>query len=162
MRHHIEGVVDTLGHKHVREYIGGVLMLLIGIGAAVKGGSYSIGTLSRMGPGFFPVSLGVIVALIGAVLLVGARLAPPESPKEVPPPELRGWLCIVLGVIAFGIIGRYGGLIPATFAIVFISALGERENTIKNALALAVLMVVFCLVVFAWALKIQFPVFRWA
>ena len=151
--------MKALAHRHVREYIGGSLMVVLGIVAAVEGGRYSIGTLSRMGPGFFPVALGVILAAVGLVLLIGAKLAAPQPPLPTLPPEWRGWIAIVVGVIAFGVIGQYGGLVPATFAIVFISALGERENTLKGALFLATLMVMFCVVVFSWALGIQFPLF---
>ena len=49
----------------------------------------------------------------------------------------------------------------ATFAIVFISALGDRRNTVKSAFLLAAAMVVVCLIVFSWGLQLQFPLFRW-
>jgi hypothetical protein len=154
--------VEALAHKHVREYIGATLMILLGIGAIAEGSRYSIGSLSRMGPGFFPVALGVILTAIGVVLLINARIAVREPPVKPLPPEWRGWACIVLAVIAFVVVGHYLGLVLATFAIVFISALGERENTWKSALALSLGMIVFCLVVFAWALQIQFPLFPWS
>ncbi|MCJ9713295.1 tripartite tricarboxylate transporter TctB family protein, partial [Bordetella hinzii] len=50
---------------------------------------------------------------------------------------------------------------PATFAIVFISALGDRTNTLKQALLLSVSMCVIAVVVFWWALQLQLPLFRW-
>ena len=153
--------MEALSHKRVRETIGGVLMLLVGIASAWGGSRYSIGTLSRMGPGFFPLALGVILALTGLILIVLAQVSAPEPPRKLLPPEWRGWTCIVLAVVGFGVIGRYGGLVPATFATVFISALGERQNTLKNAILLGLLMVAFCLLVFIWGLQIQFPLFTW-
>ncbi|MEJ0045599.1 MAG: hypothetical protein WDN04_05275 [Rhodospirillales bacterium] len=48
--------------------------------------------------------------------------------KEKLAPEWRGWICIVASVLAFVVLGKYGGLLPATFAIVFIAALGDRDN----------------------------------
>ena len=153
--------MQALSHKRVRETLGGVLMLLIGIGSAWGGSRYSIGTLSRMGPGFFPLALGVILALTGVVLVVLAQVAAPEAPRELLPPEWRGRLCIVLAVVAFGVIGRYGGLVTATFATVFISALGESKKTLKSAELLGLLMVAFYQHVFIWGLQIQFPLFTW-
>jgi hypothetical protein len=50
---------------------------------------------------------------------------------------------------------------PPTAAIVFISALGDRENTVRSALTLSALMLVICVVVFWWALQMSFPLFRW-
>jgi hypothetical protein len=145
-----------------KDYYGGGLMLLLGLGAIWKGFDYHIGTLSRMGPGYFPVGVGAILALMGILIMAGAIRQPAEQgAKTSHPPEWRGWSAIVLGTIAFIVFGRYGGLLPATFAIVFISALGDRQNTVKSAFILAAAMVVVCLVVFSWALQLQFPLFRW-
>src|ERR1700676_3545305 len=117
-----------------RDYYGGALMFLLGLGAILQGRTYPVGTLSRMGPGFFPVALGVILALVGAAIALRARFLKGETEEKVLAPEWRGWFCICLSIVAFVVLGKYGGLLPATFAIVFISALGERENTVKNAL----------------------------
>ena len=147
-----------------KDYLGGALMVLLGVGAMVEGARYSIGSLHRMGPGFFPIALGALLTLIGIAIGVVAWLerAPPADAARKPlPPEWRGWACIVGGVIAFIVLGRYGGLVPATAAIVFISALGDRENTIASALLLTALMLVICIVVFWWALQMTFPLFHW-
>ena len=153
--------MKRLINKSNRDYYGGALMFLIGLGAILQGRTYSMGTLSRMGPGFFPVSLGVILALAGAAIALSARFAEREAEEKALPPEWRGWFCISLSIVAFVVLGKYGGLVPATFAIVFISALGDRQNTIKSALVLAVAIVAICLIVFWWALQMQFPLFGW-
>ena len=115
-----------------RDYYAGALMFALGIGAILEGRKYSMGTLSRMGPGYFPVSLGVILALVGAAIAITNRFAEHDTEDKVLPPEWRGWICICLSIIAFVVLGKYGGLVPATFAIVFISALGDRQNTIRQ------------------------------
>lgn len=153
--------MKRLINKSNRDYYGGALMFLIGLGAILQGRTYSMGTLSRMGPGFFPVSLGVILALAGAAIALSARFAEREAEEKALPPEWRGWFCISLSIVAFVVLGKYGGLVAATFAIVFISALGDRQNTIKSALVLAVAIVAICLIVFWWALQMQFPLFGW-
>ena len=58
-------------------------------------------------------------------------------------------------------LGKYGGLVPATFAIVFISALADRQNTIVAATVLALATVAICIVVFWWALRMNSPLFGW-
>ncbi|ABE36888.1 tripartite tricarboxylate transporter TctB family protein [Paraburkholderia xenovorans LB400] len=147
-----------------RDYYGGALMLLVGLGVVTQGLSYDVGSLSHMGPGFFPVSLGVILSLVGVGIAFGARRIDSDAKleEEPLPPEWRGWICIVLSVIAFVILGRYGGLLPASFAIVFISALGDRQNTLLSAMVLAFSVCVICVVVFWWALQLQLPLFTWA
>jgi hypothetical protein len=52
-------------------------------------------------------------------------------------------------------------MLPATFAITFISAMGDRENTWLSALVLASLISLACIVIFWWALQVQFPLFTW-
>ncbi|MDF3831541.1 tripartite tricarboxylate transporter TctB family protein [Cupriavidus basilensis] len=150
-----------------KDYYGGALMTLIGLATAGAGMQYHTGTLSHMGPGFFPVAVGVLLALVGIMIAVSARN---EQPAKAQPaghghghgmPDLRGCVCIVLGVLAFLLLGKYGGLIPATFAIVFISALGDRSNTVKQAAVLALAMCVVAAVVFWWALQLQLPLFAW-
>src|SRR6202051_5100711 len=60
-----------------RDYYAGGLMLLIGVGAAVTGTGYKFGTLARMGPGFMPVVLGVVLAFLG-LLIAGTALGSSE------------------------------------------------------------------------------------
>jgi hypothetical protein len=158
--------MHMLADKTRKDCIGGALMLLIGIGVMMQGARYSVGSLTNMGPGFFPVSLGAILALCGMAILAmamgSAKGAAPQSRTEPRmAPEWIAWGCILLGIAAFVLIGRYGGLVPATFAVVFISALGDRKNTWKSALVLALSMVILAVGVFWWALQLQFSLFSW-
>ncbi|MDB5774256.1 MAG: putative tripartite tricarboxylate transporter(TTT) family, TctB subunit [Herbaspirillum sp.] len=148
-------------NKYNKDYYGGGLMMLLGLGSVLQGRDYQIGTLQRMGSGFFPVALGVLLMLIGAAIALSAKSAVPEGDQKQLAPEWRGWICITLSIVAFVTLGKYGGLLPATFAVVFISALGDRQNTIKSALILSSAMVLVCIVVFWWALQLQFPLFQW-
>ena len=151
----------ALKSKRGRDYTAGMLMAAIGLAAAVQGSSYQLGKLERMGPGFFPTTLGVILTLVGVAIAVSARFTRYEGELEVLPPEWRGWLCIIGALVAFVVFGKYGGLLPATFAIVFISALGDRQNTFIGAVVLGLACAAVAIVVFWWALQMQFPLFQW-
>jgi hypothetical protein len=149
-------------NKYNKDYYGGGLMGLLGLGAVLQGKNYEMGTLSHMGPGYFPVALGAILMLTGLAIALGAKNSVPAADADTrPAPEWRGWLCIIFSILAFLVLGVYGGLLPATFAVVFISALGDRKNTFKSALLLSLGMVAVCVVVFWWALRLQFPLFQW-
>ena len=149
-----------------KDYYGGALMVIIGVAAAYAATGYHLGTLAQMGPGFFPCAVGVLLALIGLTIAVSARFD--KGPPAVSGhgygsgmPDLRGTACIIAGILAFLLFGEYGGLLPASFAIVFISALGDRGNTVMQAALLALGMCVIAGVVFWWALQLQMPLFRW-
>lgn len=150
-----------LTSKRGRDYAGGVLMIALGLGAAFQGATYPIGRLSRMGPGFFPVALGVILTLAGVAIAITARFEQDVVDAKSRSSEWRGWICICSSIVAFVVLGEWGGLLPATFAVVFISALGDRQNRLLDAALLAIACVVVALVVFHFGLQLQFPLFQW-
>jgi Tripartite tricarboxylate transporter TctB family len=144
-----------------KDLAGGLLMLVLGLATIFQSLQYELGTLRHMGPGYFPLVLGVILAACGLLITIGSRNAVAQIAGPRLPPEWRGWLCICTGIVAFIVIGEYGGLLPATFAIVFISALGDRQNSLLTAVLLALFMTLICFVVFWWLLQVQLPLFRW-
>jgi hypothetical protein len=151
-----------------KDYYGGALMIFIGLSAVYASVQYNLGTLSRMGPGFFPCSIGALMAFTGFLIALSAADDTETKSAIVPVvghphqiPDLRGAVCIIGATLAFIVVGNYLGLLPATFAIVFISAMGDRENTVKGALILSAAMMIIATVVFWWALQLQLPLFKW-
>lgn len=156
--------MSWLRRKERKDVLGGVLMALLGLFTALEGSSYHIGILARMGPGYFPVALGLILALLGLLIIVNAddAGAPDEDGhQDSDAPQWRGWACIIAGVVAFIVLGKWGGLMPATFALVFISAMGDSEQTVPKALLLALGTTLVGAFIFANLLQLQFPLFRW-
>ncbi len=160
-------MLDLIRRK--RDFFAGGLMMLIGLGAAVAGGTDQVGTLQKMGPGFFPLALGILLTLLG-VAIAGTAAGGTETAEKtamegesaIPArAEWRGWLCIVAGPVLFILFGHYGGLAPATFACVFVAALGDREATVKSSLILAAGITVLGIVLFAYILGVPFPVWQW-
>ncbi len=143
-----------------RDLCGGLLVSLIGAGAVLQGVRYPLGTLANIGPGMFPTGIGALLALVGLVIAASGLNTWDDSENRAP--DWRGWGCIICGTLAFAILGAYAGLVVATFALVFISALGDRKNTVLQAATLAVAMVVVSIVVFWWALQLQMPLLPWS
>jgi len=145
-----------------RDYYAGGLMVLLGVGAAVTGSGYKFGSLARMGPGFMPVVLGVVLAFIG-ILIAGTALGSSErdDAKFLPDnPQWFGWLCIIAGPVLFIVLGQLGGMIPAVFACVFVAALGDKTATYKSSFVLALAVTVFGVLLFHYLLNIPFPLLR--
>lgn len=150
------------GSRWLKDWPSAVLLIVVGALVAWKGADYSIGEMRRMGPGFFPVALGVLLMLLGALLFVPSLGASSAEAGEPTPVDLRGWGCVIAGVLAFIVLGAYGGLIPATLGLVFISALGDRRNSLLTAVMVAVVMTLIAVFVFSMLLGVQFPLFLWA
>ncbi|MBS0448764.1 MAG: tripartite tricarboxylate transporter TctB family protein [Proteobacteria bacterium] len=146
-----------------KDHLGGLILMVMGVAVLIAGVGYRMGTLNQMGAGYIPVVLGILMILVGLAILLTATPKHLEKAGAHGPfhPEWRGWLCILGGVIAFVVIGAHGGLVPATFASVFIAAMGDRQNTWRSAAALGAGMVVFCIVVFHYGLNLQLPLFGW-
>jgi hypothetical protein len=144
-------------------YAGGVITLL---GCAVtldSATNYNLGTLTQMGPGMFPLMLGVVLAFVGVLILGTALVTPIGRNERILPADKqwRGWSCILAGPVLFIIIGEYFGLFAATFACVFVSALGDRTATLKGSLILAFSVALAGSLLFVYVLQSPFPMFKW-
>jgi hypothetical protein len=151
-----------------RELYAGALVALLGAGTVLEARTYDIGTLTEMGPGFLPLVLGIILIFISILIAAGAgqgegatgAMAEPAH-MAVGPFDWRGGIAIASGVLAFIGLGAFAGLIPATFACVFISALGDRTATARFAALLALCVTAAGCVLFTVLLKVPFPLLRW-
>jgi hypothetical protein len=162
-----------LRDRLTRDHWGGALMAAVGVAVAAAARGYEIGSLRSMGSGFFPLVLGVLLALVGAAIVATTPLRPRGTPAAATSPapvspatpapargiDVRAWGSILASVLAFVILGRHGGLVPASFVSVFIAALGDRDNTARSAAALAAVMTVFGVVVFHYGLHVLLPLF---
>jgi putative tricarboxylic transport membrane protein len=145
-----------------RDFYAGGLIILFGVAVTLDSTTYIIGTMTHMGPGLFPLMLGIGLTFIGT-LIVGAALVTPLSDDEHILPkqrEWRGWGCILAGPILFIIMGEFFGLVPAIFSCVFVSALGDRTATLKGSAILAASVSFFGVLLFSYVLKIPFPMFK--
>jgi hypothetical protein len=147
-----------------RDFYAGGLMILIGLGIALKGATYRLGTLMHMGPGFFPTSLGVLLVLIGiAIAAVGMAPSESEEDQSILPehPQWWAWFCILMSPVLFIVFGRYFGMIPGTFACVFIAALGDRNKTWRSVLILSTVVTAFGVILFSYFLQVPMPILTW-
>jgi hypothetical protein len=162
---HHRGDVHSFGQRFKlrRDYYAGGLIILFGMVAALNGPSYRTGTLMHMGPGFMPTVLGVILIVLGIAIAGAAVAGPDDADESILPehPQWFGWLCILAGPFLFIVFGSIAGMAPATFACVFVSALGDRGATWKGALVLAGFVTVFGVALFHYLLQIPMPVLEW-
>ena len=150
-----------------KDFYAGGLMLLVGIGIALKGSTYRLGSLMHMGPGFMPTALGILLMLlgiaIGASALAAAGAGGEEESQSILPdnPQWWAWFCILMSPVLFIFFGRYFGMAPGTFACVFIAALGDRTATWKATFILSTVVTVFGVGLFSYFLQVPMPIFTW-
>lgn len=138
-----------------RDLLAGLILGLFGAAGILEGQRLGTGTLVEMGPGFMPMALGSLLVVLGLLSMRGDPDA--EDAPVVHSPQWRGWGCIILGVASFIVLGPRAGLVPATFACVFLSALGDRTATIKGSVILSAGVTVFGVVLFHYLLRLNIP-----
>ncbi|QJR19800.1 tripartite tricarboxylate transporter TctB family protein [Pelagibacterium halotolerans] len=112
---------------------------------AVGGWIYGIGTISRMGPGFFPFSAAMIGLVLGGIIVAVALVAPA---KETPAVMYRPLLFISAAFVAFAASIDIAGLLPATFFAVALAALADKRTKPWEACGLALSMAAFTWLIF--------------
>ncbi|WP_414475887.1 tripartite tricarboxylate transporter TctB family protein [Microvirga sp. M2] len=140
-----------------KDFASGLLYIILGVAFAVASYGYRMGTASRMGPGYFPFWLGVLMAIIGIMVAFGAIRLHAE-PQKMEHWALRPLFIILASVLVFGLLLGTLGLVLSTVALIIGSSLASHEFTWRATLINTLVLIVFSLVVFVYALNLQFPV----
>ena len=152
--------------KSQKDFFAGLLFLALGIGFAWGATTYNVGTGARMGPGYFPLMLGIVLAIIGAVEIFKASVIETETGDKVGKFVWRPVGFIVGANLAFGILlgGLPSikvpamGLIIAIFALTLIGARAGKEFKLKEVLILSAILAIGSYLVFILMLKLQIQV----
>ena len=143
---------NDLGYN--RDFLAGLLFMVLGGLAVLLASDFPMGTTMRMGPGYFPTALGIILFLFGVYVLGrGVR-------SRVQVRGAWGWKAlalITLSIVVFGFLLERLGLIPSALAMFFVAAAAGREFRFMEVLVLAVVMTAFSVLVFIWGLKLPYP-----
>ena len=152
--------------KSQKDFFSGLMFLVVGIAFAWGATNYTIGEGARMGPGYFPLVLGCILALIGLFVVFEAMVVETEDGEKVGAFAWKPLFSITGSNIVFGIciggIPKLGipamGLIVGIYALTFIASMAGNEHKNKEVLVLATVLAILSYVAFIWLLKLQFPV----
>lgn len=151
--------------KNQKDFAAGLLFTAIGTAFAIGAQEYNLGTSARMGPGYFPMMLGIILALIGVVLtLKSFRGEHPEG--QIGAWAIKPLFFIILANLLFGVllggvpsIGLPSmGLLVAIFVLTLVAARAGTEFVLKEALILGALLAVSSYVLFVIGLSLPFQV----
>ena len=134
----------------------GALLAATGAFFAYQSLNLDIGTALRMGPGYFPLVLSGILMLLGLIILVQAVRVQGEP---IDPFAWRGMLFILPAPVFFGLTVRGLGFAPAIFLTAFIACFASSRMNVLYALILSLLLTVFSVGVFSYALGLPFERF---
>ncbi len=152
--------------KSEQDFFSGLMFLAAGIAFAWGATKYTIGQAARMGPGYFPLMLGIVLAILGAIVLFDSLVVETEDGEKIGKIAWRPLGFIVGSNIIFGIllgglpsIGIPAmGLIVATYGVVIVAAQAGDQFNLKEVLVLATVLAALSYLAFIKVLKLQFPV----
>jgi len=145
--------------ENKRDLIAGVLVIVVGLYVAVESSSYSLGTARSMGPGYFPLGLGIVLIFLGVcILLVDAR--GPDEGEELKI-SWRPMIILPVSVLVFAALIQRFGLGPSIFLAVFTSTFADKKISIRTALIISTVMMVVTILIFIVGLDMQTGAFKW-
>jgi len=152
--------------KSHKDFFAGLMFLAVGGGFAWGATTYSVGTGARMGPGYFPLMLGVLLAIIGAVIMFKATVVETVDGDPIGKWAWKQIVFIIGANLLFGVllaglpsIGIPAmGLIVAIYGLTFVASLAGSQFNFKEVFVLATILAAGSYGAFVWALNLQFPV----
>ena len=148
--------MPSIAIRNQKNFAAGLLYIAIGGAFAIGALNYKMGSADRMGPAYFPFWLGVLLAVIGAVVLAASLRA---TSKADPLPRfdwrVLGW--ILFSVTLFGLLLDRLGLVASLVILVVISSRASHEFGWKGALLNAALLLALCVSAFVYGLGLQLP-----
>lgn len=152
--------------KSQKDFFSGLMFMGIGVAFAWGATTYSVGTGARMGPGYFPLYLGVLMTILGAVITFQALVVETVGGDKIGKWAWKPLFFVILANLVFGALlaglPYFGipamGLIAAIYALVFIASIAEDGWKFKATFILATVLAIGSYIAFVMALKLQFPV----
>jgi hypothetical protein len=143
--------------RNSKDFFAGALFIAFGLAAMILSTKYRIGTAARMGPGYFPFFLGIVLSALG--LLLSARSFSLETPVvKISSIQPRPLFFVLFSVVLFGLFLHSLGLVLTILLLVLFSSIAHHEFRMKETLINSAVLILLVLVIFVYFLEIQVPV----
>ena len=152
--------------KSQADFFSGIMFAAVGGAFAVGATTYNIGDGARMGPGYFPLMLGILLAILGTAVMFQSLVVETVDGDPIGKWAWKPLFFVIAANLAFGVllgglpsIGLPAmGMILAIYALTLIASLAGNEFDLRKVLVLATVLAVGSYVAFIWALKLQIQV----
>jgi Tripartite tricarboxylate transporter TctB family len=152
--------------KSQKDFFSGLMFTVVGASFAYGATNYSIGSGGRMGPGYFPLLLGVILAILGSAIMFKALVVETQDGEKIGKWAWKPLFFIIAANVLFGILlgglPSLGlpamGLVAAIFGVTIVASLAGDTFNLKEVLVLSVVLSIGSYLAFIMLLKLQFPV----
>ncbi|HNR81869.1 tripartite tricarboxylate transporter TctB family protein [Ottowia sp.] len=152
--------------KSQRDFFAGLLYVVIGGAFAIGANNYTIGNAARMGPGYFPLLVGILLAILGAIIVVKSLVVETPDGDPIGPWAWKPLIYIILANFLFGLllggVPSLGipslGVMVGILVLTLVAAKAGPEFKLKEVIILAIVLAAGSWLVFIWGLNLQMPV----
>jgi Tripartite tricarboxylate transporter TctB family len=137
-----------------KDFWAGVMFIAFAAVALYVSRNYSLGTAVRMGPGYFPILLGGVLALVGAILVVRSLVIAGDPIGHV---QVLPLVVVAVAVVLFGVLLPRLGLAITLPLVIAVAALASVQSRRWEVLILALVLTVFSALVFIYGLRLPIP-----
>ncbi|BEI35909.1 tripartite tricarboxylate transporter TctB family protein [Polynucleobacter sp. HIN6] len=143
--------------RNKKDFGAGIMYMVIGLFFAIIATGYKMGTAAKMGPGYFPFWLGVLMTALGLFITIRS-FSKKADPEEMPPWNWKIVLWITGSVVLYGLLLPILGFVITIIILVVVSASVSHEFGWKGAVLNAVALAAFSYLAFIFGLGLQFPI----
>ena len=149
-----------------KDFLSGLMFIGFGLLALYFGQKLALGTPVRMGPGYVPRMLSLILLALGGLICVVALFTGGEMVER---PKWKPITMVTIGIICFAILFEPmtfvpaffpAGLLPALVVLVLVSSLGGEEFKLTEVIGNMVALSILCIIVFKLGLGMNISVLR--
>lgn len=141
--------------RALKDVLAGAVFIVLGLGFALGALTYDIGTPLRMGPGYVPLILGVVLVGFGILVIAKGFIAGEGEP--IGDVDWRAVALITASLLFFGITIRGLGVVGALFGASLLATLARSSTSLREALVIAVGLTVLSVAIFIFALQLRLP-----
>ena len=143
--------------RNPKDFWAGTLFAGIGLifALVIQQYEYPLGSARNMGPGRFPLIIAALLIVVGLVIIAKSLVSDGAKVSKF---AWRPILFILGAVVLFGLTVKTIGLVLAIIMLVLVAGFGGHEFKLKEQLIAAVVLAIFCVLVFLKGLGLAFPI----
>lgn len=143
--------------KSQKDFWSGVMFVVIGISFAWGATYYTFGSSAKPGPGYFPFGLGILLALLGALVLFKALTIETEGGDPIGPVAWKPLSLIVGAILLSTLLPRIGMVLTLPLVIIVASLAGDEFHW-RDVLVMSAILTLGCWLVFVKGLSLTIPI----
>lgn len=143
--------------KSEKDFWSGLMFIVVGLGFAFGATFYSMGSSARPGPGYFPLGLGFVLAVLGALVLFKSLTLETEDGEPVGSIAWRPLALIVFSVAVFGLLLPRLGMVVSLPLLVLISSYAGDEFHLGEVIINSIILTIGSWAIFIYGLNLTIP-----